>query len=356
MHLRLSIIIPRNIGIAAWLDESLVQTCQLPDSAAGRHPASLIVVCRCAPEIRSRDLLDQFPAAIDVGNQSALQAGEQSREICTEDACIQSSAHNLQAALFFVGLHGERADPVQDKGCPILSHSIRRALKRLFFILRVLQDPLPICHLISGLSPDGVLSETEREGDDRLVFFRKTERQREGFRFTRRDICRDRKPAKYTIPCAELCPAVKDARSQEQIPVCNRRRQPALLILVNLDVQLLVAGSDLLHFTTVRFSCRPQDPISGEFVVGRALMVIPAVAKIFLAIPVPHTDRLVNKVPDKSPLIAGLPFCQIGVLEQSTIRIAHRMRILAQDKRLFRMFLQKGLHLPHRRIHLRFHV
>ena len=125
---------------------------------------------------------------------------------------------------------------------------------------------------------------------------------------------------------------------------------------MNLDVQLLVAGSDLLHFTTVRFSCRPQEPISGEFVVGRALMVIPAIAKIFLAIPVLHTDCLVNEVPDKSPLITGLPLCQIGILEQSAIRIAHRMRILTQDKRLFRMFLQKGLYLPHRRVHLRFHV
>ena len=95
-----------------------------------------------------------------------------------------------------------------------------------------------------------------------------------------------------------------------------------------------------------------DDPVPAEVVVVRGLAVVAAVAEVLVAVPVPHPDRLVCEVPDEPALEQLVAVCEVDVLRHPAERVAHRVRVLAEDERLVPVLAQLLLHRGGRRVHL----
>ncbi len=106
-----------------------------------------------------------------------------------------------------------------------------------------------------------------------------------------------------------------------------------------------------------RFSAAAVDnAVSTEIIIAWTVVKVPAVAKYFLSIPVLVVKRLVNIIPDETSLKKRFLICQIRVLVHGAAGISHRVRILAEYKRLAPILLQKFFDRSHAGIHLALHV
>jgi len=99
-----------------------------------------------------------------------------------------------------------------------------------------------------------------------------------------------------------------------------------------------------------------HDAVSGKIIVRRTLPAVPAVGLVLLPIAVFLSKGLVRKIPDKPSLVEGLAQGQIRVAVHPAAGISHRVRILAANKGLVPVLLQKGFDRLRGRVHLALHI
>ena len=146
---------------------------------------------------------------------------------------------------------------------------------------------------------------------------------------------------------------------QAQLILCRIAEQA---LVPDLDAALLDRQSKVLivelHILQLRraLAVREDDAVAAEVAVIRAVAEVAAIGISVFAIAVAAIDGLVDEVPDEAALIARLAIRELRVLVHAAAAVAHRMRVLATDERLFGMLGKEFLDASDRRVHLAFHV
>ena len=264
---------------ALRIEYFLVFTGKFPDSQTRRHMVAVVIADRSSPEVGTRNLFDQFPAGITVGNQAALHCREQDFKMPAPHTEIDGSFHHFQFPGSCTGF---------------LTAS------------RCRDHTLPEGSLIASLRPEGVFLQPERYRHGLLPGssfqrFQDPARKRVCLRSERLHSCLERGSRDQVSILVYQDFAVAGAGVYKQILV---RHLHAFSCHLCLDGAVIIP--DLLDLP-VGPSHRIDDPVAGEIIVCRPLCAVTAVCKEFLAIAVLPKYRLIHKVPDKSALVAGVP-------------------------------------------------
>ena len=212
---------------------SQIHAGDLPLAVALRHQASPVIVRHRTPEIGFRRLYEQLPPRIAVGDKPSVQGGKQRLELLPADADIVVSAHHRKGLLHTESLPG----PV-----------CRNARACLLRTLLHPESDLPERRLMSGLSPEKILSQAE--GHDHAVDA--------GFLFLSRELLRQREcpllqrlhgdPARLlrddlSVP-GKPDHTVKLFRVHKEVPVFHRKGS---LLRVDRHRDILVIIFYILH-------------------------------------------------------------------------------------------------------------
>ena len=382
---------------------------QLPDAVSGRHVISRIIAGRCPPEAGTGHFFKKFAArksgaaagsrspctaghtasrkgiaAAPERDKASLENGEQGVEVPAPNAYIKTAPGQFQ--LSARSLQGNGPIPVRTADLP--DHSALTAvIVRMILTLclpsgrgdRFILLCLFLCHLCR-LCQENALSEgkfmalfrpgavfAEAHGDrhgifgglspgcrlcaDLSDFFQ--DRIRQGVLLFREGSNRSLQN-RFSDSDSFSVQAHKAG-----IAVCCGKEivvHDADQVFVYLKAYALIIVFDLLHLAGIGAAGSVDDPVSGEVIVSGALAEISAIGLELLSIAVFTADGLIDEIPDKAALIAGLSQAQVGVEMHASAGIAHGMGVFTADKGFVRIFLKKCLYGFRRRVHLGLHI
>ena len=146
----------------------------------------------------------------------------------------------------------------------------------------------------------------------------------------------------------QQCNAVESIRRGEQVLVPDFKAR-----VVDGNGDVLIAELDLLHLGRRSTVTTVGNAVSAEIIVGRTLTEVAAVGLEPLAVAVFFPDGLVDVIPDKAALIAAvLLIGKFRILVQSTVGVAHSMRIFALDIRPLIALCQILFNVLDRAVHM----
>ena len=193
---------------------------------------------------------------------------------------------------------------------------------------------------MAAARPGGVLLEPEGQGDGifsglRLLF----EGQTAGLALHRGHVdAHVRRLHHHAVPRQRRHTGKGRGRGEQAAVGDDRSRR------AHAGHDVLIVVFDLLHFGA--FGSVPvNDAVAGKVVVARAVVKVAAVAVGGLTVAILMQQALVDEIPDKASLIERLLVGVFGILVHGAAGIAHRVRILTHDERLFAAICQIGADL-----------
>ena len=294
-----------------------------PLRIADGHAVAHVVINRRAPEIGARNRAQHLASAVAVGDQTARQVAEEHLEVFPLHARIALAAHNPKRRMA--------------RCCPFRAGHLVHALRK--------------GHLMPARRPRGrlLLAEGERHGVLARARLRR-EGQRVLAAFRRRHVGCQLGPRDLHAVARQRRNARKGGGGRKHAAVGDNRP-----VRIHLRCNILVIVANFLHFWTF-FAVAVDDAVAAEVVVRRPVVKVAAVGVGGQTVTVFGANALVNEVPDKPALIQGLFIGVFGVFVHGAVRVAHRMRVLAQDERPAAVFGKEPAQLGDRRVHLAFDV
>ena len=286
------------------------------------HAVAAVVVGGGPPEVGAWNGFKQFPAAIDIGNQSAGEVAEQNAEA--------------------VALH---------PGVEIAADDAQRPANRLCRLFLSLVYALGKGNLVAAGRPGRVLPEAEGQGDgifsgSRLLL----EGQAAGLALHRGYVYAQFRRLHHDAVPRERGNAGKGRGGGEEASVGDHRARGA-----HAGHDILIVVFDLLHLGA--FGSIPvHDAVAGEVEITRPVVKIAAVAIGRLTVAVLVKQALVDKIPYEPALIKRFLIGVFGILVHGAAGIAHCVRIFTHDERLFAVLCQIGADLRNWRIHPADHI
>ena len=382
---------------------------QLPDAVSGRHVISRIIAGRCPPEAGTGHFFKKFAArksgaaagsrspctaghtasrkgiaAAPERDKASLENGEQGVEVPAPNAYIKTAPGQFQ--LPARSLQGNGPIPVRPADLPDFSVLTAVIVPMILTLClpsgrgdRFILLCLFLCHLCR-LCQENALSEgklvaffrpgtvlAEAHGDCHGIF----DRPSPGCRLCadlpdpfhdriRQGVLRLREGGHRGLQTSFLChdPFYVQAHKAGIAVRCGKEIviHDADPVPGHFKADALVVESDLLHLAGIGTAGSVYDPVSGEVVVGGALAEITAIGLELLPVTVFPADGLIDEIPDKAALIAGLSQAQVGIEVHASAGIAHGMGVFTADKGFVRIFLKKCLYGFRRRVHLGLHI
>ena len=299
----------------------------LPLAGAERQEVCGIIFRQRPPEIRARPSLDEFATRKAQRYEPCPEIREEIIPAFSPDACIVPALH-IPEGLFFM---------------------LRRHIAS--------EHQLPERDLVAGRRPARVL--TEHQGGRHRVFalrLRNSDGAREALLLKRRNRQLRLKRGNKLSLSLHLHKAVKRARIGKEHPVLQGDHKPARIPAGNADLHRRIAVLHFLHLGRGLAVNAAGDAVPGEAVVVRPVVEVAAVAEVFISKAVLRDQRLVDIIPDEAALVEALLLREVRILNERTVRVAHRMRIFTGNVGLLTVLLQKCADLLHRNVHRRVDV